>query len=352
MSSSKLFTKFSLGQAQLKSRIVMSPMTRSRAINNIPNDLIAEYYAQRATAGLIITEGTSPSLNGLGYCRIPGIFNKEQVAGWKKVTKAVHDKGSKIFVQLMHTGRVCHPLNFPDPNASIVAPSAVTAKGQMWTDQKGLQDFPAPQELTSQGIKDIIADFVKSSELAVEAGFDGVELHGANGYLFEQFLHPGSNNRKDEYGQNRIKFYTDVASAVANKIKPEKVGLRLSPCSKFNDINGVYDGVDKIYGSLAKELNKLNLVYLHVMRSQDPAFPGVMKQIRDNFKGTMIMAGGYDLKGANTDLNSGLCDLVAFGRPYIGNPNLPYKLENNLPLVESDPNTYYTPGLQGFTDYK
>jgi N-ethylmaleimide reductase len=196
MKEYKLLTSYKLGKAELKNHVVMSPMTRSRAIGNVPNDLIAEYYKQRSGAGLIITEGTSPSPNGLGYSRIPGVFSKEQVAGWKKVTSSVHKNGGKIFVQLMHTGRISHELNLP-AGAKVLAPSAVKPSGQMWTDQKQMQDFPVPNAMTAKELELTKKEFVDAAKNAIEAGFDGAELHGANGYLLEQFLSPVSNVRKD-----------------------------------------------------------------------------------------------------------------------------------------------------------
>ena len=231
MEQKKLFSSYLLGKAELKNRIVMAPMTRSRAIGNIPNDLNATYYGQRSGAGLIITEGTSPSPNGLGYSRIPGVFSKEQVEGWKKVTTAVHTKGGKIFVQLMHTGRISHQLNLPK-GALVLAPSAVKPAGQMWTDSDGMQDFPTPKEMSSAELFRAKEEFVTASKNAIEAGFDGVELHGANGYLLEQFISPVSNQRTDNYGrsiENRCRFVIEVAEAVCAAIGKDKVGIRFSP---------------------------------------------------------------------------------------------------------------------------
>ena len=220
METNKLFAPHKVGAIVVKNRMVMAPMTRCRAIGNIPNALMAKYYSQRSGAGLIITEGTSPSSNGLGYARIPGIFSDEQVDGWKKVTSAVHQAGGKIVVQLMHTGRISHPLNMSE-GASIIAPSAVKAAGQMWTDAKQLQDFPAPKEMTADDLVRTKVEFVSAAKNAIQAGFDGVELHSANGYLLEQFLSPVSNIRKDNYGgtvENRCRFVLEVVSAVAEAI--------------------------------------------------------------------------------------------------------------------------------------
>jgi N-ethylmaleimide reductase len=232
-----LFSPFELGSIQLANRVVMAPMTRSRALGNLPNDLMADYYRQRATAGLIITEGTAPSPNGLGYPRIPGLFSAEQVEGWRKVTEAVHGAGGKIVAQLMHVGRVAHPLNLPE-GGEIIAPSAIAAAGEMYTDQEAMQPHPTPREMTEVDIAAAREEFVQAARNAIEAGFDGVELHGANGYLLEQFLSPHTNRRTDAYGGSvakRGRFVAEAAEAVAAAIGAEKVGLRLSPHSLFND---------------------------------------------------------------------------------------------------------------------
>src|SRR5665811_82647 len=220
MKEYKLFTPKKVGSIEVGNRVVMSPMTRSRAIGNVPNELMAEYYGQRASAGLIITEGTAPSPNGLGYSRIPGCFSKQQVEGWKKVTSAVHKQGGKIFIQLMHTGRISHILNLPE-DAQIIAPSAVKANGQMWTDSEQLQDFPIPKEMNDEDLLLTLTEYVAAAKLAIDAGFDGVELHGANGYLLEQFLSPISNIRTDKYGgdlKNRCRFVIETVTAVAKTI--------------------------------------------------------------------------------------------------------------------------------------
>ena len=256
MKEYKLITPVKIGSLELKNRIVMSPMTRSRAIGNMPNELMAEYYKQRAGAGLIITEGTSPSPNGLGYARIPGIFSKQQVVGWKKVTSAVHKAGGKIFVQLMHTGRIGHPLNLPE-GAQVIAPSAVKAKGQMWTDAKMQQDYPVPKEMTAEDIQHTKKEYVTSAKNALEAGFDGIELHGANGYLLEQFLSPITNTRKDNYGgniENRCRFVIEVATAVSNAIGKEKTGIRLSPYGVGGDM-AYYPEIDATYKYLSEHFN-------------------------------------------------------------------------------------------------
>lgn len=234
-----LYSEYQLGNIILQNRIVMSPMTRSRAIDNVPNHLMETYYRERAGAGLIITEGVAPSPNGVGYPRIPGLYNQEQVEGWKKVTGAVHDNGGRIFVQLMHTGRITHPLNLPE-DAEVVSASAIAAaQTKMYTDQEGMQPLPVPRKVSKDEIAGLVAEFAQSAAYAIEAGFDGVELHGANGYLLEQFLNSASNKRTDDYGgslENRNRFVLEVAQAVADVIGKEKLGIRLSPYGVFNDI--------------------------------------------------------------------------------------------------------------------
>ena len=354
--SNILFTPTSLGKLQLKNRIVMAPMTRSRAIGNIPNDLMAKYYAMRADAGLIITEGTSPSPNGLGYARIPGMFSDEQAKGWKHVNDAVHAKGGKTFIQLMHTGRVSHPENMT-PGTRILAPSALAAPGEMWTDGCGMQPHPVPIEMSEHDIAATITEYADAAELAVEAGFDGVELHGANGYLIDQFLNTASNHRADKWGgsvENRIRFAVEVAKAVATCIGADRVGMRISPYGVFN--GATTDAkMDAMYLRLIEELNKLNLVYIHIVDHSSMGAPEVSAnlkaKIRANFKGKYILSGGYDATRANADLNAQHGDLVAFGRPFISNPDLVQKLQDGTALKAPDPATFYTPGEKGYTDY-
>lgn len=357
----KLFNSFRLGTAELKNRVVMSPMTRNRAIGNVPNKLMAEYYGQRAGAGLIITEGTSPSPNGLGYPRIPGIHSGEQIAGWKLITEAVHAGGGKVFVQLMHCGRVGNALNLP-PGAELIAPSAVTMNGGIWTDSQGEQPYSAPREMTGDDIQKTIGEYAQAALNAVAAGFDGVEIHGANGYLITQFLDPGSNRRNDDYGGDaarRNRFALDVASAVVKSAGAEKVGIRLSPYGVFNDMSGTYEGIAEQYAELAAEIGKLKLAYIHLvdhsaMGAPKPdavAVQRICTEFRTAGGGAVILSGGYDKKRAEADLESGAADLIAFGRPFIANPDLVERLTINAPLNEADQATFYTPGSAGYTDY-
>ena len=357
MKTLELFLSKKVGDLTLKNRIVMAPMTRCRAIGNIPNELMAEYYKQRSDAGLIITEGTSPSPNGLGYARIPGIFSELQVEGWKKTTKAVHENGGKIIVQLMHSGRISHPLNMPK-ESQILAPSQVKATGQMWTDLKGLQDFSIPKEMTAQDLLHAKTEYVAAAENALFAGFDGVELHGANGYLLEEFLSPISNIRTDQYGgsiENRCRFVIDVVAAVARAIGKEKTGIRLSPYGVASDMPH-YPEIHETYDYLTKELNKLDIAYVHLVDHSAMGAPAVpleiKKLIRHNFKNTLILCGGYDKESAEAAIESGLTDLVAFGRPFINNPDLVERFKNDWPLSEDlKMDLFYSADEKGYTDY-
>ncbi|MBS1155901.1 MAG: NADH-flavin oxidoreductase/NADH oxidase [Proteobacteria bacterium] len=353
---STLFTPTQLGDLSLKNRIVMAPLTRSRAIGNVPNTLMEQYYRLRADAGLIITEGTSPSPNGLGYARIPGLFNDEQVAGWRRVTDGVHQTGGRIFVQLMHTGRVSHPSNMP-VGAKVLAPSAVAVPEEMWTDADGMQPYPVPHEMSEADIAQSIAEYAASAKLAMQAGFDGVELHAANGYLIDQFLNTASNQRNDRWGgnvENRTRFAVEVAKATAAAIGAERVGMRISPYGVFNA--QVPDAeMDAVYLRLIDGLNALGLLYIHVVDHSAMGAPEVSPElkakIRAAFKGHYILSGGYDVARADADLDAQRGDLVAFGRPFISNPDLVSKLKLGQELVAPDFATFYTPGEKGYTDY-
>lgn len=357
MKTTKLLSPYELGSIKLKNKIVMAPMTRSRAIGNIPNQLMAEYYEQRAAAGLIITEGTSPSPNGLGYSRIPGIYSDEQVEGWKKITEAVHSKGGKIFLQLMHTGRISHHENMPEDSV-IIAPSAIKPKGQIWTDAHGLQDFPIPTEMNIEEIKHTQQEFITAASNAIIAGFDGIELHGANGYLLEEFLSPVSNIRKDDYGgsiENRCRFLLEIIEAAIKVIGKDRIGLRLSPYGIASDMP-YYPEVDDTYKYLAEKLNSIGILYIHLVDHSGMGAPEVpfeiKKAIRKKFKYTLILSGGYTMESAERELESGLANLIAFGKPFINNPDLVERFTNNWQLSKKlDMNTFYSPGEKGYTDY-
>ena len=351
-----LFSKAKLGPLTLENHLVMSPMTRNRAMDNIPNALMAEYCAQRATAGLIITEGTSPSPNGLGYPRIPGIFSKAQAVGWNVITDAVHAKGGKMFIQLMHCGRIAHPLNLP-AGARIVAPSAEAAAGEMYTDAEGMKPHPAPQAMTDEDIRSTIAEFAQAAKNAVAAGLDGIELHSANGYLLEQFIRPNTNQRTDSYGgpiEKRARFVLEAVEAAIAAIGKDRVGIRLSPFGVFNDMP-LYDAIEADYTYLAQQLNARGLVYIHLVDHSSmgaPTVPDSMKAtFRKLFRRTLILSGGYDAGRAEADLAAGKCDLIAVGRPFLANPDLVERWKTGTAVNAPDMATFYTPGPKGYTDY-
>ncbi len=350
-----LFEPLTNSNLELKNRIVMAPMTRSRAIGSIPNDLMATYYAQRSSAGLIITEGVSPSPNGLGYARIPGVFNEEQVEGWKKVTDSVHAEDGKIFMQIMHTGRIAHPDNLP-AGVRILGPSAVRPDVQMWTDQSGMQPIPSPEAMSEEDIEETIEEFATAAKNAIDAGFDGIELHGANGYLLEQFLNPHVNIRTDQYGgsvKNRIRFVLEVTRAVVDVIGKEKTAIRLSPFNTFNDMPEYSDTTDT-YETLVTELEKLGIRYIHVVETAartHEAGQQLLSTIYEVFSNLIIVNGGYSREMAEETLEKGRADMISFGRPFISNPDLPRKFYEGIPLAEPDSSTFYSADEKGYTDY-
>ena len=342
---------------QLANRVVMAPMTRSRAVDaNVPNALMAEYYAQRASAGLIVAEGTSPSPDGLGYARIPGLFNATQVHGWRLVTNAVHAKGGKIVVQLMHTGRVTHVANLPS-GAEVLGPTAEVCPGEMYTDSHGMQPHSKPRAMTEIDIAKAVEEFAQSALLAIEAGFDGIELHAANGYLIEQFLNANVNQRSDGYGgsiDGRNRFAVEVTRAVVQAIGADRVGIRLSPYGVFNG-TGAFDDVEAQYLSLTGELSTLGLLYLHVLDHSAmgaPPVPAALKAaLRSAFDGPFILAGGFDHASAERALADDQADLIAFARSFLANPDLVQRMQADAPLNPPDMSTFYTPGPKGYTDY-
>ena len=352
-----LFDLFDLPSIQLANRAVMAPMTRNRAVDsNTPNALMAEYYGQRAGAGLIVSEGTSPSPSGLGYARIPGLFNEAQVRGWKAVTEAVHAKGGKIFLQLMHTGRVAHVTNLP-AGAEVVGPMATACPGEMYTDSHGMQPHSEPRAMTATDISHAVAEFASSAELAIDAGFDGVELHAANGYLIEQFLNANVNQRTDAYGgsiEARNRFALEVARATAIAIGAHRVGIRLSPFGVFNS-TGPYPEVDAQYLMLARDLSQLDILYVHLLDHSAlgaPPVPAELKtQLRATFQGLFILAGGFDRTAAERALQAGQADLIAFAHPFLANPDLVARMRADSALNAVDMSTFYTPGAKGYTDY-
>ncbi|MHB8879039.1 MAG: alkene reductase [Myxococcaceae bacterium] len=357
MNELSLFKPGNLGSLKLKNRIVMAPMTRNRAVEaNTPNALMAEYYAQRAGAGLIITEGTSPSPNGAGYARIPGLWTQEQVAAWKKVTSQVHERGGRIFAQLMHSGRVGHAANLPK-DAKLLAPSAVACPGEIFTDAKGLQPHDTPRAMSDAEVMRARDEYVEAAQNALSAGFDGVELHAANGYLLEQFLSPHTNLRTDGWGgsfEKRLRFVVEVANEVSRGIGGENVGIRLSPYG-VNAGMKPYEDIDETYATLIRRLVPTGIQYVHLVDHSPmgaPPVPEALKHaLRRAWPGTFIVSGGFDRAKAEAALKEGRGDLVAFGRPFIANPDLVTRLEKGLPLAAPDPKTFYTPGPKGYTDY-
>lgn len=355
----EIFKNFKLGSnIKLKNRIVMAPLTRCRAIDNIPNELMATYYKQRASAGLIISEGTSPSPNGLGYPRIPGAFSDAQINGWKTIAEAVHSENGKIFVQLMHTGRISAKVNMPIGSITL-APSSIKAVGEMFTET-GMVEHDTPKAMTIEEIEIAQNEYVLSAKRLInEAGIDGIELHAANGYLMNQFINPKSNQREDQYGgsvENRARFVLETAKKVAVEIGSDKVGIRFSPYGAFNDMLSDYEELENTFIYLSKELAKIKLAYVHIV-DQRVAFgapdfnTNIKKIIKDNFQGVVISGGDVDtIEKAETVLDNGL-DLVYVGRPFISNPDFVKKLQNNEELVSPDADTFYSSSEVGYTDY-
>lgn len=353
----KIFETYDLGSMQLKNKLVMAPMTRCRAIDNIPNDLMANYYGQRAGAGLIISEGTSPSVNGLGYARIPGAYSPSQIEGWSNIANEVHNKNGKIFVQLMHCGRICASENVPD-GGEVIAPSAVKADGEMYTDTNGMVEHATPRKMTQNDIDKTQLEFVNASKKLVEAGVDGIELHAANGYLLDQFLNPKSNTRDDIYGgdyKNRARFVLQTAEKVVSEIGADKVGIRISPYGAMNDVDHNYDDILELYRYLAQKLKALGIAYIHIADHTAmgaPRFKSDIKtMIKSQFSGTVITGGGVDDSNkAEHILNEGF-DLVYIGRPYISNPDLVEKFKSEDDLVAPNTDLFYSAGKEGYTDY-
>ncbi|MFD9084940.1 alkene reductase [Streptomyces erythrochromogenes] len=337
----------------LSNRIALAPMTRSRAgEGGVATPLVAEYYTQRASAGLIISEGVQPSVVGQGYPFTPGLHNTEQVAAWREVTDSVHAAGGRIFAQLMHSGRIGHPSLLPD-GLVPVAPSAVTPAGQLFTGE-GMKDFVAPRELTGDEVRATIADYAEAARNAIEAGFDGVELHGANGYLIHQFLAPGSNLRTDEWGgpvENRIRFAVEVVKSVAAAIGAERTALRVSPGNPYNDISE--PDPQPVYEALVKEIDGLGLAYLHVME-YGPEVRETTLALRKQFSGLLVLnpatEGPTDHR-ALALIEDGTADLVAFGALFLANPDLPDRLRTEGPYNTPDVSTFFGGDARGYTDY-
>ncbi|HET7370561.1 MAG TPA: alkene reductase [Gammaproteobacteria bacterium] len=357
MSNQPLLEPVRIGRYSLDNRVVMAPLTRSRADNPqlAPTDLHAEYYAQRASAGLIISEATQISPQGVGYINTPGIYSAAQVDGWNKVTRAVHAQGGMMFAQLWHVGRVSHP-DFHNGELPV-APSAINPEGQAFT-ARGMQPTVTPRALATDEVRGIVADYVKAAKNAIKAGFDGVELHGANGYLPNQFLIDSANQRTDEYGgsiANRARFLFEIVDAVSHAIGAGRVGVRLSPSGLSNlkpDTNA-----RALFEYVITRLNDYKLAYLHLIEPTEPVahipnmVANVAKHFRPFYQGTLITNGGYDRESGNSAIAEGHADLVAYGKLFIANPDLPERFRTGARLAEGDRATFYQGGARGYVDY-
>lgn len=356
-----LFQSIKLDQLTLKNRIVMPPMTRSRASQpgNLANQMMATYYAQRASAGLIVAEGTQISPMAQGYAWTPGIYTAQQIAGWKTVTQAVHQQGGVIFAQLWHVGRVTHPDNIGGEqpiSSSALKAEKVKVFVDNGTDQPGFVDVVEPRAMTQADIDQVIAEYRQAALNAIEAGFDGIELHAANGYLVNQFIDSESNQRSDQYGgslANRLRFLDQVVAALVDAIGAGRVGVRLAP---LTTLNGTVDANPiETYTAAAALLNQHGIVYLHIAEvdwDDAPEMPVSFKRaLREAYQGVLIYAGRYSAEKAEQAIEQGLADMIGFGRPFVANPDLPARLQHGYPLAEHDPNTLFGGGEQGLTDY-
>lgn len=346
----KIFQPFDLGNLTLKNRIIMAPMTRSRASDgDVPSSMNAQYYAQRASAGLIITEGVQPSANGKGYCRTPGIYTEAQIAGWREVADAVHAEGGHIFMQLMHVGRAAASVN-KDDNAETVAPSAIKGDAQIFAET-GMVAMDMPRALDTAEIPAVIDEYKQAAENAIAAGIDGVEIHCTSGYLPMQFLSTGTNKRDDQYGgcvENRIRFVLELLQAVCDAIGAERVGMRICPGHPFNDCHD--DNPVETYSTLLSAVNPLGLAYLHVIQSSAEDIDA-FELGRANFEGPLMLNDQLSKEKAEQLLTDNACELVSFGRPFIANPDLVERFSKDAPLAEMNVKTLYSPGPEGYVDY-
>ncbi len=358
-SNQKLLEAYQLNDLSLKNRIVMAPMTRSRADNpeKVPTDLIAEYYRQRASAGLIITEGSQVSERAIGYVNTPGIHTAKQVEGWKKVTHAVHEEGGKIFIQLWHVGRISHP-DFHNGELPL-APSAINPESKAYTPQ-GFKETVAPKEMTVEEIQQTVADFKHAAKNAMAAGFDGVEIHSSNGYLFHQFFSSTSNTRTDQYGgsiENRARFLFEVIEAIKEVMPENRIGLRLNP--SLHNVFGMTMNEESIptFEYIVKKLNDYQLSYLHLSEPFTDvseltfAVKEIAKHFRPLYKGTLMINSNFDREKGNAVIENDEADLVAYGKLYISNPDLVERFASEAELNEWDADTFYVPGEKGYTDY-
>ncbi|RFU44751.1 alkene reductase [Paraburkholderia sp. DHOC27] len=367
-----LFETFDLQGMTLRNRVVMAPLTRSRAPDDIADERTALYYTQRATAGLIISEGTPISHEGQGYLFNPGIFSAEQIAGWRLTTQSVHAVGGKIFAQIWHVGRVSHPSIYKDGrlpvSGSSKRPVGAAAFGYDETGKPGFVEPPAPRQLETSEIALVVEDFAQAADNAVEAGFDGVEIHGANGYLLEQFINPLVNDRTDHYDagtvESRLRFVLEVVDAVVQRIGAKRTGIRISPYGKLFDMP-LYDEIDTTYTELARQLGQRQLAYVHVMNQSgfarldnvietegEAGFNGLLRKMKAHLPRTALMlAGGMTREHAEQMIESNLIDLAAFGASFVSNPDLVARLQNRWPLTPPDPATFYGGGAAGYIDY-
>jgi 2,4-dienoyl-CoA reductase-like NADH-dependent reductase (Old Yellow Enzyme family) len=357
-----LFEPFALGRHMLRNRIAMAPMTRSRNPDGVANDLTALYYRQRAQAGLIVTEGMPISPTAEGFLFIPGIYTPAQVAGWCKVTKAVHEEGGTIFAQLWHVGRVSHVSNQPNGVAPVSSTAQIARNSQAWgwrdDGTPGPVDVSQPRPLSTAETRGVIADFAKAATNAIEAGFDGVELHGANGYLIEQFLNPLVNDRTDEFRgdtlEGRTRFLMEAVDAVIARVGAERTAVRLSPYGGLFDM-GHYPDIRETYLYIADELSRRGLAYVHLMDQRSRGSSAIptdfLGEFRARYKGVLAMAGGMTRERAEKLIDEGLIDIAAFGEPFLANPDLVERLRNNWPLAAADRSLHYGGGAHGYTDY-
>ncbi|MGN8244939.1 alkene reductase [Cellulomonas soli] len=350
--SPSLWQPFTLGRVELNHRLALAPMTRSRANpDGTPGELVAEHYAQRASLGLLITEGTQPSPDGQGYLGTPGIYTPEHIEGWREVADAVHAQGGHLFIQLMHVGRISHPDNTPH-HRQPVAPSAISAEQDMVTPT-GTQKTPVPRELSTEDIQVVIEEFRHAAAAAIAAGADGVELHAANGYLLHQFLAPNANQRTDSYGgsvENRARFVVEVAAAVVDEIGADRTGIRISPAFPLGGLDeGDTDAVRAQYRHLVGELARLNLAYLHVHHLGDDE---LLRSLREVWPAAVLVVRyGREREQIADDIDAGLADIAPLGRFALANPDVVERLRTDAPLNDLDPATLYTGGAAGYTDY-
>lgn len=363
----ELFQPYRLGPFELPHRIIMAPLTRSRARSpgNVPSALAACYYAQRASAALIVSEATQISMQGQGYAWTPGIHSSDQVEAWRHVTKAVHESGGRIFCQLWHVGRISHPALQPD-NMLPVAPSAIIPQGKAFIENErgegALVPFVRPRALTLEEMPYVVGQYERAARNAQSADFDGIEIHAANGYLLDQFIESSTNRRSDTYGgsvENRTRLLLEVAEALSRIWGPDRIGVRISPLGKMNEITD--DDPEATFGYVGERLGEFGFAYLHLVNPAveemekgeppDQRSLALVKLIRERFKGALIAAGGFDAEAAAQWIREGRADLIAFGRKFIANPDLPERLRTGAPLNADDPTTYYGGGEKGYTDY-